>query len=106
MVKQDLLQSIKQRLAEHYGDRLKGVVLFGSEARGDADEDSDVDLLVLLDGPVETWREIRAILDQIYPLQLARGFYRHLSAIPVNAEEYASRSDRLFRSAQEEGITL
>jgi predicted nucleotidyltransferase len=36
-------------LRERFGPRLRAVRLFGSYARGTADEDSDVDLLVLLD---------------------------------------------------------
>ena len=36
-------------LREHFGSRLAGVRLFGSYARGEAHEDSDVDCLVLLD---------------------------------------------------------
>lgn len=33
-----------------FGERLKDVVLFGSYARGDAHEGSDVDVLVVIDG--------------------------------------------------------
>ena len=32
-----ILEQVRPRLAEVFGDRLRGVVLFGSEARGDAD---------------------------------------------------------------------
>ncbi|MGI8911693.1 MAG: nucleotidyltransferase domain-containing protein [Rubrobacteraceae bacterium] len=35
-----------------YGERYRGMVLYGSYARGEADEGSDVDLLLLLDGDV------------------------------------------------------
>jgi predicted nucleotidyltransferase len=35
-----------------YGERYKGLVLFGSYARGEAVQGSDVDLLLLLDGVV------------------------------------------------------
>lgn len=44
----DLLCRIKTKLQATYGSRLKGVMLYGSEARGEATEDSDIDLLVLL----------------------------------------------------------
>ncbi len=36
-----------------YGRNLKGVILFGSCARGDFEDDSDVDVMVLLDVPRE-----------------------------------------------------
>jgi len=32
-----------------YGDRLKGTYLFGSYARGEADQESDLDILIVLD---------------------------------------------------------
>ena len=40
---QPILQELKARLQEVYGERLKGLYLFGSYARGDATEDSDID---------------------------------------------------------------
>lgn len=53
------LADARRHLAALYGDRLVRVVLFGSHARGDAREDSDVDLLVVLRGEVEPYRELR-----------------------------------------------
>ena len=43
------LADFKKRLSILYGDRLRGVWLFGSRARGDARPDSDVDVLIVLD---------------------------------------------------------
>ncbi len=45
-VNRDVTEMMKQL----YGDRLESIVLFGSYARGDFHEDSDVDYLVVLDG--------------------------------------------------------
>ena len=52
---------VEARLRELYGERLRGLVLYGSHARGEADDGSDVDLLVLLDEVDDFWRELRAI---------------------------------------------
>jgi predicted nucleotidyltransferase len=46
-----LLARIKSRLQAVYGDRLRGIVLYGSEARGESTPDSDVDILVLARRP-------------------------------------------------------
>ena len=43
-----LLEELKRGLQEIYGDRLRAVLLFGSQARGEATEDSDVDVAVPL----------------------------------------------------------
>ncbi len=46
----EALRQLKRELEELYGERLKGLYLFGSRARGDAEPDSDVDVAVVLDG--------------------------------------------------------
>ena len=44
------------------------VILYGSRARGDAEPDSDWDLLILVDGPVDGARE-QAIRHRLYELE-------------------------------------
>ena len=45
------------------------VILYGSRARGDTNEYSDYDILIIVDGSVDMALEER-ILDKIYPLEL------------------------------------
>ena len=45
----DILNELKAGLQLTYGEKLKGVFLFGSYARGDADRESDCDILVVLE---------------------------------------------------------
>ncbi|MBI4430798.1 MAG: nucleotidyltransferase domain-containing protein [Candidatus Omnitrophica bacterium] len=45
----DLLTELKAGLKTIYGSRLKGLYLYGSYARGEQEEDSDVDILIVLD---------------------------------------------------------
>lgn len=45
-----LLGDLVGRMRAAWGDRLRGVALFGSRARGDARPDSDVDLFVVVEG--------------------------------------------------------
>jgi predicted nucleotidyltransferase len=106
MVEQELLRAFKRRLVEHYGQRLKGVLLYGSEARDEADDDSDVDLMVLLDGPVDTGREIREITHCLYRLQIEHEFFRPVEVIPVDVDDYESVNVGFYRNVKEEGIFL
>jgi len=41
-----ILAELKDHLIKHYGDSVKDVVLFGSQARGDSNEFSDYDIYV------------------------------------------------------------
>lgn len=99
-----LLREIKKRLHEKYGGRLKGIVLYGSEARGEATLDSDIDVLVLLDGPVSLWKELQTIIHALYPLSLSLG--KPISPKPVEAESFESVKCPLFDSAKREGIRI
>ncbi len=102
MDKYSLLGRIKARLKAVYGDRLRGVVLYGSEARGDAGPDSDIDVLVLLAGPVAFGKELRVIIDTLYPLQLE--VFRPLHATPVDVKIYEAGEFALYRNVRQEGI--
>ena len=53
-----VLQKLRHRFEIFYGDRLARMVLFGSRARGDAKPASDIDVLVVLNGPVNAGEEI------------------------------------------------
>jgi predicted nucleotidyltransferase len=48
-VYQQVLERFLALLEEHFGDRLISLVLYGSVARGEAREESDIDLLLILD---------------------------------------------------------
>ena len=100
--KEELLKRIKNTLAKVYGERLKGIVLYGSEARGDAEPDSDIDFLVLLDGPVKIGQEISTIVDALYPLQLE--VIRPLHGMPTDIKEYEDGKAPLYRNVKVEGI--
>lgn len=105
---EDTLGELEGGLRALYGERYRGLVLYGSYARGEADEGSDVDLLLLLAGEVETGREIRRASALVSRLSLESD--EVLSVIPVSAEDYhggsrepylqnARREGRLFTAA-------
>ena len=98
-----LLAEIKARLATVFGDRLRGVVLYGSEARGTAQPDSDIDVLVLLEGPIDYGVELRSIIRALYDLVLS--LERPIDAKPVDVAAYEAGRYPLYRYARAEGLT-
>jgi len=99
-----LLKRIRESLEEAFGERLKGIVLYGSEARGEATPDSDIDILVLLAGPIKLGRDLRTIIHALYPLQLE--IDRIIEAFPVDEADYLRGEYALYRNALREGIRL
>lgn len=98
----NLLAQARRRLEEHYGNRFAGLVLYGSVARGTAEAESDIDLLVLLRDELDYFRELRAVVSLLYPLQLE--FERVISALPAAVEDYESGTLQLCRNAAREGF--
>jgi uncharacterized protein len=94
----------KDALSEYYGARLKGLILYGSAARGEADPASDIDLLVLLSPPLDYFAELRRIVDLLYPIQLESE--QLISAKPALASDYQMGSLSLYRNAQREGVAV
>jgi predicted nucleotidyltransferase len=101
---QKLTASIRDRLSEVYGDRLHGIILYGSRAIKNEDADSDLDLLVLLSGPVDLGKEIPAVIDAIYPLQLKVDFPIHI--LPVDESRFKAQEFELYRAARREGVLV
>ena len=99
-----ILQKCRAVLCSLYGDRLMGVVLYGSCARGEETGESDIDLMVLLDGPVNVAGEIRRIWDGLYPVQLESD--KRISVLPADADRYHKGDSSLYRSIQEYGVAV
>ncbi len=99
-----MLQKGRAILQALYGERLHGVVLYGSCARGTEETKSDIDLMVLLEGPVDGAQEIRRIWEVLYPHQLETA--RLLSVVPVDVALYNWGEYALYRQAKAEGVVL
>lgn len=102
LVSQTILARIKSILQDAFKERLAGVVLYGSQARGEATPDSDIDLLVLLNGPADS--DTRLCVDALYPLTME--LERPIHAKPTDIQVYQAQEWRLYRFAKREGIVL
>ena len=104
MLQEDDLREARERLEEAFGERLSHVILYGSEARGDAGPDSDVDMLVVLEEPVAYAEDLRRAIHALYPmtLRLERPVQPHI----VTTREYSTQDCALFRNVHRQGVRL
>ena len=99
-----ILSELKQRLSEHYGDRLDRLVLFGSQARGDAEPGSDIDVLVVLKGEVNPYRETRSTSEIRGEINLRNNVL--VSCMYISSDRYRNRRGSLVTNALREGISI
>lgn len=99
-----VLTHLKQDLAELYGDRLLHLTLFGSQARGDAEPDSDIDVLVVLKPPVHPGEEIQRTGKAIADLSLHYDVV--ISCLFMDETRYQTRNGSLLRNIRKEGVVL
>ena len=97
-----ILKKCKHILSDYYGDKFQGLILYGSMARGQTDNFSDIDLLVLLNPPFDYFQELRKIVEILYPVQLESE--NLISAKPAAKEEFDSGKILLYRLAKREGL--
>lgn len=86
-----IITEFRQALAKIYGDKLINLVLYGSQARGDATEDSDIDIMVILKSPVSPGDEI---------------FRMGEVKMPISEEDFLCKDTPLLENIRREGIAL
>jgi predicted nucleotidyltransferase len=91
-----------------FGERVRELTLFGSHARGEAHDESDVDVLVVIDGLTESER--RDVMGLAYDADAAdRQAWVGLAPLPyatTQADELRAREKRLLLDIGREGIAL
>ena len=88
-----------------FGDQVRRIVLYGSEARGTAQPDSDIDIAVFLNGSMSRDKE-DCLSDIIVDLNLK--YNRVFSVIDVNNAVYDKWRgvSPFYQKVEREGITL
>ena len=99
-----LLAQLRAGLERLYGERLVKVILFGSRARGDADPDSDIDVLVVLKGPVSPWEEIERTEYLVADLSLEHA--EVLACVFISEKEFNEDRTPLLLNVRREGVPV
>jgi uncharacterized protein len=97
-----LAKEVRLRLTKELGQPVK-VIMFGSQARGDATKESDIDLLVIL--PSLDTKMLNLAFDTAWEVGFDAG--KFISAIPATKEHIAQYGFLpLYRSIKKEGVVV
>jgi len=100
-----IVQELKRSLESFLGDLLINMVLFGSMARGDYHDESDVDVAIIVRGLT---RKLKSqILDEVAKLELEH--HMPVSVLVLSDEEFnrlKKRERRIALDIEREGIPL
>ncbi|MDO9097931.1 MAG: nucleotidyltransferase domain-containing protein [Candidatus Methanoperedens sp.] len=101
---EEILKKAKSILQEIYGKRLKGIILYGSYARGEAVEGSDIDLIVLLENMQDPIDELEKCSKEIHQLDFI--YDTLISIIPFDLKQYNTRRLPIILNSKNEGIPI
>ena len=101
---QRILEELRQGLEAIHGPRLAEVVLFGSQAREDAEPGSDIDVLVVLRGAVDPHEEVLRLSE--FKSRLCLKYDVLISCVYVSEEEYRDSGTPLMLNVRREGILV
>jgi predicted nucleotidyltransferase len=99
-----LLTELRSRFEALYGPRLVRLVLFGSQARGDAEPGADIDVLVVLEGAVRPGEEIRRSINDVAGLSLENNVV--FSCVFVSRDRFESELSPLLINVRREGVPV
>ena len=98
----NIISQFKTTIQQLYGQRLSKIILFGSYARGDEQENSDIDFLVILkDKDISVFNEIEKINNKVYNMILQTG--KIISFIPTTEEKFEKSANHFYRHVKKEG---
>ena len=99
-----ILSELKTRFQELYGDRLVEMILYGSQARGDAVVGSDIDVLAILKGDVNPVTELGRVGDITFDLSCRNDTV--VSCMFRDEATYNRGLGPYVRNVQREGIRI
>lgn len=105
----NILSAFLEYTKERFGDELKEIILYGSYARGDFDEESDVDIAIIMRVPHESEnkfnKQIVKIMGELYE---KFGYNIVLSPIVISSEFFEKWKDDLpfYRNVNQEGVRI
>ena len=98
----EITAKVRGELEKLYGKRLQGVLLFGSAARDKLDEDSDIDIAIILDQITDRFEEHEHTSQLGSDVSLE--YNTLVSFLFVSEVDYRKGRFAVHRTIREEGI--
>lgn len=99
-----VLTELRGQFEVLYGARLVQMVLYGSQARDEATPDSDIDILVVLQGVVQPSEEIRRTGGIVTDLSLRYGVV--IACVFMDEAQFRQGQEPFLRNVRREGIAV
>lgn len=101
---QGLSQQLVQWLRQQYGDAIRAVMIYGSQARGTAGPDSDVDVLIVVADTQDPAMVRQALGDFIVDKLLEQGLL--VSILVVRESVYRQTRSPFFENVRREAVVV
>jgi len=100
----EALEAVKAEVRRIAGDGAR-LIIYGSHARGEEREDSDVDLMVVLPDALKTFENEDLLRDAIYDIGFDNGF---VISVLVASESHVKNMNgfMVYGSVEKEGVLL
>ena len=99
-----LCQKIKDYAKQVYQDKIIQVILYGSQAKGTATNESDVDLLIVVDGSLDPFNVRDELSDLLWDILMEEG--ELISVVVLPEEFYKNYRSAFILNVKKEGILI
>lgn len=104
---QPILNEVKESAVQLYGTRLSQIILYGSYARGDNTDESDMDIMIVLDCSADEIRKYRKLTAQMAS-EISLNQEVFLSISLRDSADFKKKVDFLpyYRNIAKEGVVI
>lgn len=100
----EILNRLKKEFSRILGEKFDSILLFGSQARGDAEINSDIDILVIMNGDFNYGDLIKRTSNIISTLSLEYDVV--ISRIFVSKDRFLYNHNPFLSNVRQEGVKI